>query len=362
MESFSEELEGGLEYPHYTRPEEFRGWRVPDVLRSGDHGRIEAWRREQEPRADGVVRGPIDRLTGRIPPPWRTIVDWVLTIVIAVGAVLAIKQWVVNPYRIPSSSMEPTLHCAEPGDGCTARFSDRVLANRFIYHLRDPERGDVVVFDDAAAGATALRRQGGTFVKRLVGLARGEHRATPGRRLDRRRAPRRVVHRGRAARRRGPSRPATIPDDHYFFMGDNRSRVVRQPRVGSRAAREPDRRGLRRLLASAADRLSLEWPPAHPAGASFTMSKTIDILERRQLRSDIPDFKAGDTVRVHFQVIEGQRRRVQVFEGHRHQAPGCLECARRSPSARTRSESVSSARFRCTHRRSRRSRCRRSAT
>jgi tRNA (guanine37-N1)-methyltransferase len=46
-ESFSAELEGGLEYPHYTRPAEFRGWRVPDVLLSGDHARIEAWRREQ---------------------------------------------------------------------------------------------------------------------------------------------------------------------------------------------------------------------------------------------------------------------------------------------------------------------------
>jgi tRNA (guanine37-N1)-methyltransferase len=46
-ESFSVALEGGLEYPHYTRPPEFRGWRVPDVLLSGDHGRIEAWRREQ---------------------------------------------------------------------------------------------------------------------------------------------------------------------------------------------------------------------------------------------------------------------------------------------------------------------------
>jgi len=45
------------------------------------------------------------------------------------------------------------------------------------------------------------------------------------------------------------------------------------------------------------------------------MSTPIDILERRQLRDDVPDFKAGDTVRVHFQVIEGQRRRVQVFEG-----------------------------------------------
>jgi large subunit ribosomal protein L19 len=45
------------------------------------------------------------------------------------------------------------------------------------------------------------------------------------------------------------------------------------------------------------------------------MSNVIEHLERSQLRSGIPQFKAGDTVRVHFQVIEGQRRRVQVFEG-----------------------------------------------
>jgi tRNA (guanine37-N1)-methyltransferase len=52
VESFSAELDGGLEYPHYTRPAEFRGWSVPDVLLSGDHARIEAWRRDQ------VVRTP----------------------------------------------------------------------------------------------------------------------------------------------------------------------------------------------------------------------------------------------------------------------------------------------------------------
>jgi tRNA (guanine37-N1)-methyltransferase len=46
LESFSAELEGMLEYPHYTRPPEFRGWHVPDVLLSGDHGRIERWRKE----------------------------------------------------------------------------------------------------------------------------------------------------------------------------------------------------------------------------------------------------------------------------------------------------------------------------
>jgi large subunit ribosomal protein L19 len=45
------------------------------------------------------------------------------------------------------------------------------------------------------------------------------------------------------------------------------------------------------------------------------MSNIIDSLERAQLRGGIPQFKAGDTVRVHFQVIEGQRRRIQVFEG-----------------------------------------------
>jgi tRNA (guanine37-N1)-methyltransferase len=47
VESYSAELDGGLEYPHYTRPAEFRGWRVPEVLLSGDHGKIEEWRRRE---------------------------------------------------------------------------------------------------------------------------------------------------------------------------------------------------------------------------------------------------------------------------------------------------------------------------
>ena len=46
-ETFSSELEGGYEYPHYTRPAEFRGWSVPDVLLSGDHARIADWRHAQ---------------------------------------------------------------------------------------------------------------------------------------------------------------------------------------------------------------------------------------------------------------------------------------------------------------------------
>lgn len=46
-ESFSEALEGAPEYPHYTRPAEWRGHGIPDVLTSGNHAEIEAWRREQ---------------------------------------------------------------------------------------------------------------------------------------------------------------------------------------------------------------------------------------------------------------------------------------------------------------------------
>jgi tRNA (guanine37-N1)-methyltransferase len=52
-ESFSEALAGGPEYPHYTRPAEYRGWRVPDVLLSGHHARIREWRLRQS-----AARGP----------------------------------------------------------------------------------------------------------------------------------------------------------------------------------------------------------------------------------------------------------------------------------------------------------------
>jgi large subunit ribosomal protein L19 len=57
------------------------------------------------------------------------------------------------------------------------------------------------------------------------------------------------------------------------------------------------------------------------------MSKVIQALEQRQLRKDLPQFKAGDTVKVHFRVIEGSRSRIQVFEGTviKRQGPGVRE-------------------------------------
>src|SRR5712691_13168028 len=94
----------------------------------------------------------------------RAVLDWILTIAIAVLIVLAVKSWVVNPYRIPSPSMEPTLHCARPEPYCEASRSDRVLANRFIYHFRDPRRSEIVVFHAPPAATKSCT--GGTFVKR----------------------------------------------------------------------------------------------------------------------------------------------------------------------------------------------------
>ena len=167
------------------------------------------------------MRGPIDRLTAGLPGQWRTAADWLITIVVAVGAVLAIKAWVVNPYRIPSSSMEPTLHCAEPADGCQSRFEDRVLANRFIYHLRDPERGDIVVFETPPA-ARERCGAGGTFVKRLIGLPGeviSEQNGTVY--IDGKPLKETYLKPGQRDQQDFPARK--IDKGQYFMMGDNRS-------------------------------------------------------------------------------------------------------------------------------------------
>jgi signal peptidase I len=167
------------------------------------------------------VRNPIDRLTDGLPHGWRVTIDWLVTIVGAIAIVLAIKTWVVNPYRIPSSSMEPTLHCAKPGPGCEASFSDRVLACRFCYHFVSPKRGDIVVFKTPPLAATRCG-EGGTFVKRLIGL--------PGETLeekngyvyiDGKRLNEPYIQKGRRDSR--DYGPLVIPKDNFFMMGDNRA-------------------------------------------------------------------------------------------------------------------------------------------
>jgi signal peptidase I len=99
-------------------------------------------------------------------PGLRRLLDWGLTICVALAVVLVFEAEVAKPYRIPSSSMEPTLHCAKPGAWCEGRFNDRVLANRLVYRFESPKRGQIVVFQ-APKDACGI---GGTFVKRLIGL------------------------------------------------------------------------------------------------------------------------------------------------------------------------------------------------
>ena len=108
---------------------------------------------------------------GRIPQPWRKVVDWLFTIAVAIAFVLVFEAKVAKPYRIPSSSMEPGLHCARPGYGCLGSSDDRVLALRLEYDFESPQRGQVVVFKAPAAAARCDAGDGGsTFVKRLIGL------------------------------------------------------------------------------------------------------------------------------------------------------------------------------------------------
>ena len=213
-----------LEPERDGRPDESE-WPEPQSLREPPPAPPFSWPPQAPSQPEHEFHHPLDRVTGRLPRRVRIAVDWIVTIVGAIAIVLAIKAWVVNPYRIPSSSMEPTLHCARPAPGCEARFSDRVLANRFIYHFRDPQRGDVIVFETPPA-AKAKCGAGGTFVKRIIGLP-GERVQMRLRRgaayvyIDGERLDEPYIQKDR--RDIGPAETYRVPLGHYFVMGDNRA-------------------------------------------------------------------------------------------------------------------------------------------
>jgi signal peptidase I len=99
----------------------------------------------------------------------RTVVEWIVTLAVAAAVVLAVEVEVAQPFRVPTSSMEPTLLCAKPGIGCTARLNDRVIVAKIVYRFRNPHRGEIAVFH-APPKAKRLCTEGGTYLKRVIGL------------------------------------------------------------------------------------------------------------------------------------------------------------------------------------------------
>ena len=215
-----------------------REWQPPDDPGYGGYG----YTRREDLFADDAAadryaprhsRDPLARLFPGLPRGVRVTLDWILTIAGAILIVLALKEWVVNPYRIPSSSMEPTLNCAKgpASPGCLGNSSDRVLACRICLDFGSPSRGDIVVFNTPTEAALKCG-EGGTFVKRVVGL------------------PGETVHENdkgfisikkpdtpEFVRLKEPYLPAsnrladsqhfgqtwTVPPGSYFMMGDNRA-------------------------------------------------------------------------------------------------------------------------------------------
>jgi signal peptidase I len=167
------------------------------------------------------VRRVLDRSSSRLPRPLRTAVDWLLTLTLAIAAVLAFQSEIAKPYRIPTPSMEPTLHCARPVSGCLAGHSDRVIVNRLAYRLRDPHRSDIVVFTPPAGAASACPPRT-TFVKRIVGLP-GETLSMQGGRVSIDGRPLAEPYIRSTAQRGAQSGTWRVPAGSYFVLGDNRT-------------------------------------------------------------------------------------------------------------------------------------------
>ena len=216
-------------------------WQQPDYghasreWQPADAGAYEYTRTEEQAEAERYdasrSRDPLARLFPGLSHGARVTLDWILTIAGAVAIVVLLKIFVVNPYRIPSSSMEPVLNCAKPGAGCLGDSSDRVLACRICLDFGPPSRGDIVVFNTPREAALKCG-EGGTFVKRLIGLpgdtVREDNRGFISIRgpdskkfvklkepyLSKQRRLADSVHFGQIWH---------VPEGQYFMMGDNRS-------------------------------------------------------------------------------------------------------------------------------------------
>ncbi len=163
------------------------------------------------PRGNGRFEGP----PPGGPPPGRksrtrrTIVEWVAVLVVAVLAALLLRSFVIQPYYIPSGSMEPTL-----------RIGDKVLVDKLSYHMHSVHRGDVIVFKrppyyNAPGVKDLIKRVIGLPGETISGCDNGQV-CINGRLLKEPWLPKKYAYTGYFA-------PVHIPADHYFVMGDHRS-------------------------------------------------------------------------------------------------------------------------------------------
>jgi signal peptidase I len=149
------------------------------------------------------------------------------------GGLVVLTLLTSTLYRVPSVAMEPTFHCARPGEGCEAGRMDRIIVSRVWYRLRDPKRGDVVAFRVPSRGAAVCGPQvGGVFIKRVIGLpgdrwreqsgyliVNGEKLDEPYVELERRDSDTISVK--------------TVPKGEYVVLGDNRSSSCDSRRLGT---------------------------------------------------------------------------------------------------------------------------------
>ena len=180
----------------------------------------------------------------------KAVAEWIVTLGFAIVFVLAFETEVAQPFRVPTSSMEPTLACAHPGLGCTATFNDRVIVAKIVYRFRDPRRGEIAVFHAPAAAKKACS-EGGTYLKRVVGLARrqglGAERIHVRQRQEAVGAVRALVGPGL-----GDEGVAAAREERVLHDGRQPDRVVRFAHVGPGRALGVHRPGRRDVLAAAA--------------------------------------------------------------------------------------------------------------